>query len=810
MSEQSKKVALPAYLPKRLEAYKIAKGDQVSYILRDKLLTKVHDIEPWQFFILEVLPGCETYSKLQGVFEDRFARPITQAEIEAFFGSLADRQLLDTENPTHALLQPFTVKGYEIKDGKAVAKSHEAEVAKKAAAAPTPVAAEVPKDLPPGLNDAVNFDPRASRRIWTLFDPRPLLKVLAPLLAPLRHTVYGLPLLLLAAVMLAAQYSHLVVEDLGRLHGLTTLIEHIVFSMFTVNLLVTLTTAVVAYRYRATVSAFGISIFLGFLPRFVLRIGHVEQLTRRERMWLQAAPLMVRAVAFSLGMLLWYNTRDGNDLAAKIGLALAFICALDLLLVSGNPLLKSAGYHLLSAFLNEPHLRGKSYKALLNRLKGQQFQQSDSLVLAGYGLASLLFALVLVLIVVFMVGAYLQQAMLGGTALVLAGLLGAYLLSRTWRRFRMIEAAYQRSVQFDRWRKRTVPDAVGEAEDELPAAKGWQHFGKMALGLGLLVLVLLPYRYEPGGRFNVHPGQRQVITSDVAGVIDKVMFDGGETVKAGTVVATLSVADYQSQVSVLNARVLEQEAVIADLKARPKAEEVQLAQKALEVAQERERYSTQRLPRIEKMYKDATVSFEEFDAARREALVDASQVAEKQAGLDLARTGATPEQLKAAEARLQSLKEERDLYKSKMARASLRMPFDGNLLTLHLKEKLNSYLDRGQPFATVENTAAVTVEVEVPETDLRFVQVGARVRLRAVSFSQTEIQGRVAVIDRNITQQSFGTVVKVLVDVPNGEEVLRTGMTGHAKIDGATLPAWQAFTQVLARFFNVQVWAWIP
>ena len=61
MSEQSKRVALPAYLPRRLQAFRIVQGDQTSYLLRDKLADKTHDLEPWQFFVLEVLPGCETW-----------------------------------------------------------------------------------------------------------------------------------------------------------------------------------------------------------------------------------------------------------------------------------------------------------------------------------------------------------------------------------------------------------------------------------------------------------------------------------------------------------------------------------------------------------------------------------------------------------------------------------------------------------------------------------------------------------------------------------------------------------------------------
>ena len=77
MTEPSKKIVLPAYLIRRLEAFRIAKGSEHSYVVRDKLYGKTYDFDPWQFFILEVLPGCESLEKLQAVFHDRFGRTIT-------------------------------------------------------------------------------------------------------------------------------------------------------------------------------------------------------------------------------------------------------------------------------------------------------------------------------------------------------------------------------------------------------------------------------------------------------------------------------------------------------------------------------------------------------------------------------------------------------------------------------------------------------------------------------------------------------------------------------------------------------------
>ena len=175
MSE-SKKVALPAYLPRRLQAFRIVQGDTTSYLLRDKLADKTHDLEPWQFFVLEVLPGCETIGKLLSVFEDRFGRQLTEAEVMKFFGWLADNKLLDEESAAHPLLKPFTKQSYALEHGLVKPKSFE-ELATIDGAGDddagvgvrsrrTSEAKEgVPEDatLAAGVNEAENLDPARRR-----------------------------------------------------------------------------------------------------------------------------------------------------------------------------------------------------------------------------------------------------------------------------------------------------------------------------------------------------------------------------------------------------------------------------------------------------------------------------------------------------------------------------------------------------------------------------------------------------------------------------------------------------------------------
>jgi putative peptide zinc metalloprotease protein len=820
MSE-SKKVALPAYLPRRLQAFRIIHGDTTTYLLRDKLTDKTHDLEPWQFFVLEVLPGCETVDKLLSVFSDRFGRELTEGEVLKFFGTLADRRLLDEESAAHPLLKPFTKQSFALHLGLAKPRTFEelaAIMAQSSTQTPaTPLAPahkkeELPEDetLPAGVQEVENLDPRHAGRTWKLFEIKPMLQALLPLVSPLKWVVYLLPFLGLSALILGIRYANLAWADLQTLQGVTTLLGHAITSLLTINILTVLTQAFIAQAFRASVGPLSIGLRFGFFPRFTVRIRHTEQLTRRERIWLHAGPLLLRVFLFSAGILVWYNLRDTAPLLSRFGLTISFLCAINILLESANPLVKGNGYHLLAAFMNEPRLRAKSYKAFMSRLRGGTAPEAESNVLVAYALANFAYAFLLVVIIVMIVTRFVADLHIGGATIIVVLVLAGYLLRRTVQRFRKISTAYDRSVQFDRWRKRALPAEGGEAKQvETPTSRTTVYV-RIAVLLSLLLVLFLPYRYEAGGNFDIYPSDRQVITTDVAGIVEEVNFVGSESVKKGTVIARISATDLKSEIAVLTAKIAEQEAVIKDLQAKPKKEEVMVAERALDVARKREQFSRERVPRMERLYRDRTISFEEYDAARREHEVERDEVAKRAADLALVKTGTTPDKIAAEKAKLDSLIEERSTLNGKVERTTLRMPFDGNILTLHLNQRLNSVLDKGQPFATVENTRSVTAEIQVPESDIGYVAIGAPIRAKPTAFFDREFVGKVQTLDRNVTVKPFGNVVKVIAVIDNPKGELKTGMTGYAKIDGPTMPVWMAFSLGLRRFFNVQVWSWIP
>jgi len=110
VSQKAQKVALPAFLRKRLQAFRIGEGKEQHYLIKNERKGLSYRFEPWQYFILEVLPGCEDFPKLASVFEDRFGHSISSEEVEKLFGMVADYKLFGLSATSHPMLDSFNKK----------------------------------------------------------------------------------------------------------------------------------------------------------------------------------------------------------------------------------------------------------------------------------------------------------------------------------------------------------------------------------------------------------------------------------------------------------------------------------------------------------------------------------------------------------------------------------------------------------------------------------------------------------------------------------------------------------------------------
>ncbi len=118
-------------------------------------------------------------------------------------------------------------------------------------------------------------------------------------------------------------------------------------------------------------------------------------------------------------------------------------------------------------------------------------------------------------------------------------------------------------------------------------------------------------------------------------------------------------------------------------------------------------------------------------------------------------------------------------------RATLVAPVDGSVLTTGLEELEGAWLEAGDVFCQVSALDTLRVEVGVSETDVARVRPGQVVRLKVLAFPDRQFRGQVTEVawQGEPTEAGRPAVFKVVGRIANPGSLLRSGMTGRARVD---------------------------
>ena len=232
-----------------------------------------------------------------------------------------------------------------------------------------------------------------------------------------------------------------------------------------------------------------------------------------------------------------------------------------------------------------------------------------------------------------------------------------------------------------------------------------------------------------------------------------------------------------------------------------------------------------------KMYREKAVTekeyldFEKIRAADQETLVLAKK------NLDLVKNPFRPEEIRAQEAKVRLLEADLILATKNLQLVQLCSPIEGRYITASPAQTVGQYLEVGDLLGVVEDARNRMAEIEVCENDVEEVKVGAKVKLKAWAYPTRSFTGKVISIapvgynqvrgksERVLTEKEHRNmpiaregdkVIRVITTINNIDDLLRTDMTGYAKVSGSWKPAGVAYTRWLMRFVLVTVWSWIP
>ena len=255
-------------------------------------------------------------------------------------------------------------------------------------------------------------------------------------------------------------------------------------------------------------------------------------------------------------------------------------------------------------------------------------------------------------------------------------------------------------------------------------------------------------------------------------------------------------------------RVARQEVEVARQEVEVARQEVEVVKRKLDAGISQAEFSANKAKRMKSLYEEGAISLQDWEdeqkradndriaveelgqslavkekdvlSARNQLVKKQEDLAETRANLELVLSGAHPDeiaaarkQVEAARAQIDRLEQELKYAQSELQRTELLMPLDGRLITPYLRQKVGSYLEKGDKFAVAEDDRIIQGEVRVPEYNVGEFAIGAQVEVKLLAYHGESLLGKVvaieptAALEGKIGAESNGTerVVRVIVDL---------------------------------------------
>jgi len=607
-------------------------------------------------------------------------------------------------------------------------------------------------------------------------------------------------------------------------------------------------------------------LLLYFQPAFYCNVSDAWLFPEKsKRLWVTFAGAYLEIVVWALATVIWRVTDPDTapNYVALIVMATSGVTTLFNL----NPLIKLDGYYLLGDYLEIPNLRQRAFTYLrsqVGRLTGSalgriaEASRREHRIYLTYGLLAASYSFFILGFVALQLGGYLTQQYQGMGFLSFALLLGVALGNPL------------RRVVTNR--DPVPAPAPPETGTRLPAWMTRRARLLELVAVVAITAVFVRMELKVSGGFTILPVHNADVRAEVDGIIAAIYKDEGDVVGKGDVIARLEDREYLAELRKTEAEIAEKQAKLKMLKLGARREEIELArgeadtakvrqehagkwyedagrmhaaelakaQTAAEKAEQRLAYAKTELGRLEALFASGLVPRKDVETAGYELAVRQKELEEVQAALtivmaddfsavrkerDLARqdvergqgrlkvllAGSRPEEVEASEAEIARLEVQRGYLQQELQRTQVSSPAAGVITTARLKERLGQRVSRGDLIAKVHEQKTVTAEILVSEKEIADVRVGQPVVLKARAHPSRSFSSRVIAIAPIAFEQEGGPggrFVKVTAEIDNASGLLKSEMTGNAKIYGGKRRMIDLMTRRLARYVRVEFWSW--
>ncbi len=210
--------------------------------------------------------------------------------------------------------------------------------------------------------------------------------------------------------------------------------------------------------------------------------------------------------------------------------------------------------------------------------------------------------------------------------------------------------------------------------------------------------------------------------------IESIAVQRGERVEAGRKLAGLETEDAINGVAESEARLVQAQAELANLRSGKRPEELAVIEAIAASAAAQQREADRTLERRQDLYRRGVSSQADLDQALMSRDIAVARVRETTANLDVARLAAREDEIRAAENRVEQAKAALDQAKWRLAQRTLRAPATGRVTDV--VRRVGELAGPSAPVLTMLPNGAVKLMLYVPEARFAQVALGTRLSVR--------------------------------------------------------------------------------
>jgi HlyD family secretion protein len=279
------------------------------------------------------------------------------------------------------------------------------------------------------------------------------------------------------------------------------------------------------------------------------------------------------------------------------------------------------------------------------------------------------------------------------------------------------------------------------------------------------------------------------VASKVAGQLLKLAVEEGSRVRPGDELAVVDHATFDIQLRQAEAGVRLAEAQLALLVKGARSEDIRQAEAGLKQAEASLAVAEDDARRMRELAKTGSVTPKQRDDAEARLTVASAGRNFAAEALNKARTLARPEEIRAAEARLDQAQAAADLLRKTIADCTILAPAGGTVT--HKAVEPGELVVQGATIVTLAELDSVYVMIYVTEKELGRVSLGAAAEVEIDAFPDKPFAGKVTFIspEAEFTPKNIQTkedrvklVFGVKVEIENREGLLKPGLPADAVI----------------------------